>query len=130
MSFDSRPCATFHSSNDRFINGSRGLLRAHFHMPLYRKKPLFCIHPPRRRRSRRRSGRREHERRPHIPAVWAISVVEFPIALNVEVSLQIAHRNDEADLRPDGDYSYGALPMPSLLPQLICSQSSPIKGVA
>ena len=49
---------------------------------------------------------REHEGKPHVPAVRSVGVIEFLVALDVEIALGcVADRNDEPDLRPDAKHA-------------------------
>ena len=42
--------------------------------------------------------RRNRERQPRVPARWTIRLVEFPICLEVQISLHVADGEDIADL--------------------------------
>src|SRR5215471_20609579 len=64
---------------------------------------LFRDHPPR-RGARRLFRRRDHERDPGIPAIGPVLVGEFPVAFEIEITLNLSGQgNDESDLRPSAD---------------------------
>src|SRR5215469_11801871 len=44
---------------------------------------------------------RDRKGKPHVPAVGPMGGIEFPVGLEIEIALQVAHRNDVADLRTD-----------------------------
>ena len=64
--------------------------------------PLFRSHQPRRGRGRWRC-RRDHECDPGVPAVRPVLGGEFPVALEIEIALHVADREDEPDLRAEAD---------------------------
>src|SRR5215510_5185126 len=55
-------------------------------------------------RARRSGGGRDREGEPGVPARCAILGPEFFVAFYVHITLQVAHRNDVADLRADAEH--------------------------
>src|SRR5262249_25201623 len=69
----------------------------------YESAALVLRHQRLRRRARRR--RRNDERHPGVPAGGAGFRRELPIALQVEIALHLADREDHADLRADAGHA-------------------------
>src|SRR6516165_4175052 len=84
---------------------ANNLNTAGFHVASTAGKPhwLFRDHPPP-RGARRLFGRRDHERDPGIPAIGPVLVGEFPVAFEIEITLNLSGQgNDEPDLWPGAD---------------------------
>src|SRR5215831_17859589 len=66
-------------------------------------RQLFRNHAPR-RSARRLFRRRDHECDPSIPAIGPVLIGEFPVAFEIEITLNLSGQgNDESDLRPGAD---------------------------
>src|SRR5262245_45811702 len=67
----------------------------------YEGEYALFAHDPRRRGSRLRRGRCNDEREPEIPALRPVLSRKFPVRFDIHVTLQVADRKKDADLRTD-----------------------------